>query len=487
MNDELNKLDSKMVLHFFHEISQIPRESKHEQQISDWLVSFAKERNLEVVQDDSLNVIIKKPATSGMEDAPTVALQGHMDMVCEKTKDSTHNFATDPIEWVIKGDMIYANNTTLGADNGIGVAYALALLDAKDIVHPALEVLITSDEETGMSGAHGLDTKDLKAKVFINIDCEEEGKFFLSCAGGNETRISIPVSFNACEGTLVNIEVTGLLGGHSGLEIIKDRANANKLLGRFLNMIAEKNVDFGIIEANGGSKMNVITRDCDAKIVIKESDYSIVEQQVTIINQALKDEYTPQDPDAKIIITKKEAGSYQAMSSEDSLKVVDALVLIPNGPTTYSKYIDGLVQTSSNVGVLVTNENSVELVTALRSSVMSQKAELVEKHNVLGKVIGAKVTSGSFYPAWPFNVNSRIKDIFLETYKQCFNEDGEIVAIHAGLECGIFKEKMDPNVDFISFGPNMSDVHTAVEHVSISSIEKNWLFLKAVLENTKNY
>lgn len=485
--DELKKLDSNRVFHFFHEISQVPRESKKEQAISDWLKNFAVERGLEVIQDDVLNVIVKKPATPGMEKAPTVILQGHMDMVCEKTKDSNHNFDTDPIEWVIKGDMIYANNTTLGADNGIGVSYGLALLDSTDIPHPALEVLFTVDEETGMTGAHGLHAEDLDGKVFINIDSEEEGQFFLSCAGGNETRISIPVTFSKAEGTLVNIDIDGLLGGHSGMEIIKDRANASKLMGRFLNMLTENNVDFRLVAVNGGSKMNAITRDSNAKIVIKDTDYTIVEEQVKVLNAALKAEFTPQDSDAKVVATKNETGSFDAMSKEETLNVINGLVLVPNGPTTYSKYIENLVQTSSNLGIVETTDKSVDLVSGLRSSVMSQKAELVEKHNTVGRTIGATVTNSSFYPAWPFNAESRIKDIFVETYKKLFDEEGAIVAIHAGLECGLFKEKMSEDVDFISFGPNMYDVHTAEEHVSISSIDKNWKFIKAVLAEMNNY
>ncbi|MDF9866510.1 dipeptidase D [Bacilli bacterium PM5-3] len=485
--DRFNKLESKKVFDFFYEISQIPRESKKEEKISNYLKKFAQERNLWVKQDEVKNIVIKKEGTGKLKDAQPVVLQAHMDMVCEKGKDSKHNFDTDPIEWVIKDDFIYANDTTLGADDGIGVAYALALLDDDNIVHPPLEVVLTMDEETGMTGANNLDVKDLDGKIFINIDTEEEGRFYLSCAGGNDTQINIPVAFREYEGLLVDIEVSGLVGGHSGLEIIQERANASKVMGRFLNMLAMDNIKFNLVEINGGSKINAITRDCNAKIIIDEKDFSKIEAFIKQLNEDLKIEYTPQDPDAHISATKKENNKYQAMNLEDSLRVVYALVLIPYGPFTRSQYIEDLVQTSANIGVVETQENNVLLASALRSSVVSQKQALIEQYEVLAKLIGANVESGSFYPAWPFNDKSKIKDLFVREYKKLFNKEPEIVAIHAGLECGLFKEKMSSDVDFISVGPDIFGAHTAEERLSISSTERTWKLLKEVLASIDEY
>ncbi|MEG0284190.1 MAG: aminoacyl-histidine dipeptidase [Erysipelotrichales bacterium] len=485
--EQFKNLESSKVFDFFHEMSQIPRESKKEEKISNYLKKFAEDRNLWVEQDGENNIIIKKEATASMKSAPTVILQAHMDMVCEKGKDSTHNFDEDPIEWVIKDDYIYANDTTLGADNGIGACFALALLDSSDIEHPALEVVVTTDEETGMTGANFLDTSILDGKIFINIDSEEEGLFFLSCAGGNDTRISIPVNFEMVQGELIEVDVTGLLGGHSGMEIIKERANASKVIGRYLNVLTDNDIDFNLVEVHGGSKMNAITRDAHAKIVVNDGNLAKMEELAEQLRHDLKAEYTPQDPDATINITKKDVGEFNAMSLESSLRVVAGLVLVPFGPQSFSQVMDNLVQTSSNIGVVETTDSSVEFLSGLRSSVTSQKQELVEVHNVIARLIGADIKHGSFYPAWPLDPNSRIKEVFLDTYKDLFNEDATVEAIHAGLECGIFKEKMGEDVDFISFGPNMYDVHTAEEHVSISSIDKNWKFFKKMLANLNNY
>ncbi|MDR1782404.1 MAG: aminoacyl-histidine dipeptidase [Bacilli bacterium] len=487
--DFYKNLDSAKVFECFKLISDVPRESKKEQKISDFLVNWAKERNLEVIQDEVLNVIIKKDGIGSLKDAQPVIVQAHMDMVCEKAKDSNHNFDTDPIEWVVKGDELYANNTTLGADNGIGLAMGMALLDTNDIDLPPLEVVATVDEETGMTGAHNLDCSQLKGKIFINGDSEEEGLFYLSCSGGNDTTIDIPVTFEDVEGLVVELDVTGGLGGHSGLEIFKERSNANKVMGRFLNILSEKEIAFNIIEINGGSKINVITRDNHAKIVIDEANFALVEEAAKTLNTALADEYNPQDKDVHVEVKKIGQNKVKAINANDSLRVVYGLVLVNYGPTHHSQFLKDLIQTSSNPGVIKTEveNNKVIIKSSLRSSIISQKQALVEQFNAIGKVIGANVTSSSFYPAWPYNENSKIKDLFVKEYKKLFNKDGEIVAIHAGLECGLFKEKMPAETDFISFGPTILGAHTAEEHVNIPSVERNYKLLKAVLQNIKEY
>lgn len=487
--DFYSNLESAKVFECFKLISDIPRESKQEQKISNFLVAWANERNLEVIQDETLNVIIKKDGTGTLKAAQPVIIQAHMDMVCEKGKDSEHNFATEPIEWVVKGDELYANNTTLGADNGIGLAMGMALLATDDIDLPPLEIVATVDEETGMTGAHNLDCSLLKGKIFINGDSEEEGLFYLSCSGGNDTTIDIPVTFEDVDGLVVDLAVTGGLGGHSGLEIFKERANANKVMGRFLNVLSEKEIPFNIIDIKGGSKINVITRDCNATIVVAEENMSVIEKCVQELNKALADEYNPQDKDVHLEIAKGTNKKVKAITFSDSLRVVYALMLVNYGPTHHSQFLKDLIQTSSNPGVIVvdTANSKVVIKSSLRSSIISQKQALIEQFDVIGKVIGAKVTSSSFYPAWPYNENSRIKDLFIKEYHNLFHKDAKVVAIHAGLECGLFKEKMPADTDFISFGPTIQGAHTAEEHVNIPSVERNYRLLKAVLQNINDY
>jgi len=484
---QFDNLESKKVFEFFEAINQVPRVSKHEKEISDFLVAWAKERNLTVHQDDAFNVIIIKDGQGKLKDAQPVILQGHMDMVGEKGKNSKHDFFKDPIESVVKDGKIYANDTTLGSDDGIGVAYAMALLDDKELDLPPLEVIITTDEETGMSGAMAIDVSMLKGKIFINIDNEEEGVFCLSCAGGNDTRLNIPVTFEDVSGTCLELEVTGGLGGHSGVEIDKQRANSNKVMARYLNLFIENEIKFNLIEINGGTKFNAITRDTLAKVVVDEKDIPKIKELIETINKDLKTEYTPQDPDVHVVLLKEEKVSTKAMTLQDSLRVVNALELIPNGIISYSQYIPGLVQTSTNIGILETKDNVVSLASALRSSVISEKQALIEKFSALGKMVGAEVVSGSFYPAWAFNPDSRIKELFVKEYKRLFDKEPVVQAIHAGLECGLFKEKMGDDVDFISFGPTIEGAHTNVENLDIGSADRSYKLLVAVLQDINSY
>lgn len=476
-----DNLEAKRVFEIFEEINSVPRCSKKEQKISAWLEDWAKQRGLSVEKDDAMNLVIRKKGTLGLENSKPVIIQAHMDMVCEKTKESNHDFDNDPIEMYIKDGRIYAKETTLGADNGIGLAFALAALEDDSIKHPPLEVVVTSDEETGMSGAMAFDTSNLEGKTFINVDSEEEGLFYMSCAGGNGTTLILPVNREIVVGKMLEVEAVGFLGGHSGLEIDQDRANAAKVMGRYLNILIENNIKYYIVDINGGSKSNAIAREMLAKLVIATDDIPAIEKITEELNHALKDEYTPQDPDVHLVLNIKEEDEYNAMNLESSRKVVYYLVLTPYGPTHYSKYIEGLVQTSANIGVVRSEDNEVVFESALRSSIISQKQAVIEQINVIGRVLEAEVVSTAFYPAWPYNADSKIKDIFLESYEELFNEKGEIVAIHAGLECGLFKEKMGEEVDFISFGPDITGAHTVEESLSIDSTERNWKLFKKVL------
>lgn len=477
----LDNLKPTKVFSFFEEITKIPHESGNEKAISNFLVNFAKERNLEVVQDDELNVIIKKPATPGYENVSPVIIQGHMDMVCEKNKDTKHDFEKDPLELRIVEDYVYANGTTLGADNGIAVAYGLAVLDSKDIPHPALEVLITTGEETGMYGAIAVDPKNLDGKILLNIDSEEEGIFLVSCAGGVTNYVTINNQWENTNNPGLKLEIKGLRGGHSGMEIIKQRGNANKLMGRLLNSIS-KEVQFNIAHISGGAKNNAIPREAE---VILTADNTSIEKIKNIANNTInifKEELRVEDPDVKLEIS--EAKADKQLNCEVTKSIVNFLNLMPNGIQTMSKDIEGLVESSLNLGVISFSEEKVIFESAIRSSVKTLKNEIVDRVETLSKLVGAEMTNDSDYPEWQYEPNSKIRDICIQTYKEITGEEPKVDAIHAGLECGLLKEKM-PDVDMISFGPNLYDVHTPQEHMSITSVQNVWEFIQRLLKNIK--
>lgn len=478
-------LEPKKVFSFFKEISSIPRESYHEKAISDYLVNFAKERNLEVFQDEKLNVIIRKNATIGYENSIPVIIQGHMDMVCEKTNDSNHDFRKDPIEFKIKDGCLYANNTTLGADDGIAVAYALAILDSDDIAHPALEVVVTTSEETGMDGAMALDTARLTGKRLINIDSEVYGEFLVGCAGGINTKVDFNIEKKAFEGQAVEIEVDGLLGGHSGIEINKQRANANKILGRVLNEI-RKNVTFNIISISGGSKHNAIPRKSNVVLAIKNTDDINVIKN--IINECLitfKEEYRNTDPNLSIKFDRIQNTDINDEFSDSLTKnIINFLVSVPDGVQNISTDINGLVQTSLNIAVIDMKTDNIEIIISIRSSLGSLKHEIFEKLNIIAQLCEAKCIKVSEYPEWQYQADSDLRSICINTFKDLFKEEPKINLIHAGLECGLFKESMK-DTDMISFGPDIMDAHTPTEHMNLETAKKCWEFTLKVLENLK--
>ncbi|WP_427340147.1 aminoacyl-histidine dipeptidase [Caloranaerobacter sp. DY30410] len=485
MNYVLGTLEPKAVFKYFEEISRIPRGSGNEKKISDYLVSFAKNHNLEVIQDDALNVIIKKGGTLGYESSPTVILQGHMDMVCEKDKEVEHDFEKDPLKLRVDGDFVRATGTTLGADNGIAIAYCLAILESNDIPHPPLEVVFTTEEETGMGGASALNPSNLKGKILINIDSEEEGKLLVSCAGGVRTRIILPIVKIQVDEKLntYRIKVKGLKGGHSGMEIDKGRGNANKLMGRVLKDI-QKTLKFYLANISGGAKMNAIPREAEAAILINPEDEQKLNEKIKYWNEILSNEFKSSDPDVNVELEKLNDNIDSVFSIETTEKVVDLLVMIPNGIQTMSMEIKGLVQSSTNLGVVAVKDNEVVFESAVRSSVRSLKYDIVSQTETVAKVIGAKFVTESDYPEWQYNPNSYIRKVFVKVYKDLYGKEPEITAIHAGLECGLFKEKLG-DIDMISFGPNMYDVHTPNEHLSISSTKRTWDYLLAVLREIK--
>lgn len=471
-------IEPKKVFDFFYEINQIPRCSNHEQKISDYLYNFAKERNLDVTQGDALNIIIRKKASPGYENSEPVIIQGHMDMVCVKEDGVSHDFSKDPIDMVIDGDFLKANGTTLGADDGIAVAYALAILDG-DYKHPELEVLITTAEETGMDGAMAIKEGMLKGKKLLNIDSEEEGEFLVSCSGGSNFNTIFDIKREKFDGKSIEISISGLQGGHSGQEIIRQRANSNILMFRILNEI-RKEMEIRIIGVKGGSKHNAIPNNTSAKITCENSEKakSIVEKMAEIF----RNEYRVEEK--TINVECKDIENSIPMDKVSTNNIIDFFMSIPNGVISMSKDMDNLVQTSLNNAVIITEDNHLSLETSVRSSSETELDMMLDKLEIIGKNLGAETMRISRYPGWEYEEDSTLRDICVKTYEELFNEKAKLSAIHAGVECGLLK-KVLPDCLMISYGPNMYDVHSPRERLSISSTEKIWKFTLKLLENLK--
>ena len=483
MRNVLKDLNPSLVFKYFEELSQIPRGSYNEQEISDYLVNFAKKLNLEVVQDEHLNVIIRKPATPGYENCPGVILQGHMDMVCEKNKDVNHDFEKDPIKLRIVDDMIYASGTTLGADNGIAVAMSLAVLASNDLQHPDLEVLVTTNEEAGMTGTKGLDGDLLKGKYIINLDSEEEGYLLVSCAGGNRSYVSLPLTYKNIDDNkqAFLVEVKGLLGGHSGMDIVKQRANSNVVMGRILNSL---NLDFDLVEVNGGSKNNAIPRECEAIVVVNKDQADTLKANVSKIEEILKHEFKTTDPGLQVIVSETTAD--KVITDDCKSKAILLLNFIPNGIQTVSKDIEGLVESSSNLGVVKTTDDTMTFESAVRSSVATLRENLNAKTKMLCDTVNAKFENTDGYPAWEYAKDSKLEHICIDVYEKLTGKKPIITAIHAGVECGLLLDKMK-GAQAISMGPNMFEVHTPNEHLSISSVQNVYDYLLAVLKAMNQY
>ena len=482
---KIDNIKYERIFYHFEEINKIPRGSGNEKAISDYLLNFGNNLGLVSIQDDALNIIIKKPASKGYENAPTVIIQGHMDMVCEKNNDTVHDFTKDPIKLVVKGDYIYADGTTLGGDDGIAVAYAMAILEDNTLEHPAIEVLITTDEEAGMSGAMAIQPEHLDGKIVLNLDSEEEGKLLVSCAGGIRTKSTLPIKWvDRKEGTKdYTIEVKGLKGGHSGVDINQGRGNSNKIMARVLKRISNE-VSLNLVSLNGGSKKNAIPREDVAVISINSNDKDKLFKVVETVEAELKEELRVKDPDVTVIVSEKSSEAAKIFDDETSYKTVDLLYLYPNGVNTMSSEIEGLTESSTNIGVVTTTENAVEYDSAVRSSVLSLRDEIVERNKCTTEALGGTFSSNAGYPAWPYRVDSPIRDLCKDIYVRMYGKEPEIVAIHAGVECGLFKEKLG-DLDMVSFGPDIFDIHTPDEHMSISSVERTWEYLLEILKEIK--
>lgn len=483
---KIEELINNSFFRFFKEISDIPRESGNEKEISDYLVKFAKDRNLEVIQDEYLNVVIKKKATKGYDHIPAVILQGHMDMVCVKIKESNHNFEKDPLCLQIKGDMIYATDTTLGSDDGVAVAYSLSILDSDNLKHPALEVVMTTEEETTMSGAMNLDTSILDGKIMINLDSNRDDELLVSSTGGINTISSIDIEWIDTPDNYFPYEicVTGLIGGHSGEEIHKERGNANKIIARILDNIKSK-YDIHIANILGGTSSNAIAREANAVIYIKGDDSNVI-GLVNKISNKIKDELMISDKDLSISIKSINKKIDKVFSKNTSSKLIDLLVLIPNGVQSMSLSVEGLVESSNNLGTIRTNKEKIDVECETRSCVKSKMKEIQCKIEKISKLLNFKYLVRNPYPEWNYNSNSMIQNVFKDSYKELLGDDVKIQAVHAGLETGVFIEKM-PYLDIISYGPNAYELHNPKEHMNITSCFKTWDVLAKTLENTIDY
>lgn len=475
----LENLEPKSVFGFFEQMSAIPHGSGNTKAVSDWLVSFAKERNLEYYQDELNNVIIIKEATPGYENGEPIILQGHMDMVCEQAPDCTKDMAVEGLDLGIDGDTVYAKGTTLGGDDGIAVAMCLAVLDAEDLPHPRVEAVFTVDEETGMYGAIDIDVSPLKARRLLNIDSEDEGVFTVSCAGGNISRCTLPVSRADFEGEALTITVDGLQGGHSGIEINKGRANSNMIMGRILCAIRNK-TDLRIISVVGGQKDNAIPNCTVANIMVANAEAA--RTICAEMDTDLKAEYVTTDSGISVHVETGKAAS--AMDEATTSKAICMLTCLPNGIQVMSADIDGLVQTSLNLGVLTTEENKMIASFCVRSSVESQKVMVVDRLKVLMGMLGGSVDVQGDYPGWAYQQESPLRDLLVEVFDEQYGHKPKVEAIHAGVECGMFVGKM-PGLDCVSIGPDLRNVHTFRERMYISSVQRTWKLLVEVLKRMK--
>lgn len=471
------------VFHYFAEICKVPRPSKKEEKIIAYLQAFGKKHNLETLTDEVGNVLIKKPATPGMENRKTIVLQSHVDMVCEKNNDVQHDFLNDPIETEIDGEWLKAKGTTLGADNGIGVATELAILADDTIAHGPLECLFTIDEETGLTGAFALKEGFMNGDILLNLDSEDEGELFIGCAGGIDTvaqfayqEVDVPAGYFCCK-----VQVKGLKGGHSGGDIHLGRGNANKILNRFLSQTLKK-YDMYLCEIDGGNLRNAIAREAHAVIALPEADKHAVRADLNIFAAEVQAEYNVTDSDLQLLM-ESEAPRAKAIDKDTTKRLLQAIYAVPHGVYAMSQDIPGLVETSTNMAsVKMKPGNIIRIETSQRSSTASSKRDMNTMVRTVFEMAGAEVSSGEGYPGWKPNPHSEILEIATASYKRLFGVDAKVKAIHAGLECGLFLDKY-PTLDMISFGPTLQGVHSPDERMLIPTVQKFWDHLLDILKN----
>ena len=501
----LENLEPKKVFHYFEEICNIPHGSRNTKQISDYLVDFAKAHGLTYYQDELNNVIIIKEASKGYENAEPVIIQGHMDMVCEKDVDCDIDFERDGLRLVLEDGVISADGTTLGGDDGIAVAIALAILNADDIPHPPIECVFTVDEEIGMLGAAAIDCSPLKSRIMLNLDSEDEGYLLVSCAGGACATCHIPVEYENAEDDhlVVKIIVEGLTGGHSGVEIIKQRANADKQLARLLYNIG-RDVPYRLISIQGGLKDNAIPNKAEAYVGIDPEDVDNFVKSAEKNENILRHEFGNTDPELVVKVEtdlSDDLGSYnnaddvqndmygrtminRVMTEKSSDIVIRSLMMMPNGIQKMSNDIEGLVQTSLNLGILNTTEDEVTASFSVRSSVQSEKENLIDQLRCVSVSAGGSLEVQGDYPAWEYRHDSPLRDIMVDVFEEQYGRKPVIQAIHAGVECGLFAGKM-PGLDCVSFGPDMKNIHTSRESMDVASVQRTWMYTLGILQRLK--
>lgn len=473
----LNQLEPKKVFQFFEEICKIPHGSGNLGEICEYCVHFAEERGLKVMRDDADNIIIWKEASPGYEGKEPVILQGHLDMVCEKTAESNHDFKKDALQLYVEDGFVKAKNTTLGGDDGIALGMILALLDENDVPHPPIEAVFTADEETGMGGAKALNLQLLKGRKLINIDSEEEGVLTVGCAGGVSCHTSFPMDFSGRQGNVFQVVICGLKGGHSGSEIDRQRANALKLVGRFLYETMQSTKIF-LIDAKGGGKENVIASR--AEIVVMAEDPDVFKDTADRMYSIWKEEYAEEEPGLMVQIENQGYITANTISEDMTEKIVYYLMAAPDGPMGYNRSLPGQVETSLNHGIMAVRDGYLTIDTLVRSSVGSKKMELAKRLEILSKLCGATFLADNEYPGWAYKKQSSLRDLMVKTYCELFGTDPKVLTIHAGLECGLFMDKKK-DLDCVSFGPDILDIHSVKERLSIESVERSYRYLKAVL------
>ncbi|HPA13824.1 MAG TPA: aminoacyl-histidine dipeptidase [Desulfobacterales bacterium] len=473
------------ILDIFHKISGIPRCSTNEERIGQWLEQWGKNNGFTVRKDHAGNLVINIPATPGSEDKPGIVLQGHMDMVCEKTPDSDHDFSKDPIRIIHEGDWLKADKTTLGADNGIAIGIALAIAADDTIAHPTLELLFTVDEESGLTGANRMESGFIHGRILINIDSEDEGVFTVGCAGGEEIRILLPLNFSSIPDGFKFYELTahGIRGGHSGIDIHKNRANANKILARALDL-AIHSLPIRLVSFKGGKAHNAIPREAEAVIACDPAQFPLLQDGIRKFEQTAREEYALTERTLAFSLSETKAGAFdgRVLTPQDTRRVFDLLLALPDGVSRMSPEIEGLVETSNNLATVEIKENFLSILSSQRSCVPSRLKEIGSKIKAIASLAGAAAKSGNAYPPWQPEMTSPLLKRCEKTYQQLFNRNPEVKIIHAGLECGIIGSKY-PGMDMISIGPTIKNPHSPDEKLFIPSIAPVRNFIAELLES----
>ncbi len=483
---EIIHAKTKEVLKWFEEITKIPRCSKHEDKIAAWLMDWAKENNFPVKTDKVKNIAIKVPASAGFENSPTVVFQGHMDMVCEKTPDSDHDFSKDPIKLIYDGDWLTADKTTLGADNGIAIAMAMAIALDDEVGHGPLELLFTVDEETGLTGANELEPGFIDGKILINIDSEDEGVFTVGCAGGANTYSTVHFETEAASADLKQFKIVagGMKGGHSGIDIALEKANAIKVMGRALDQLLKNDVNLKVADISGGSAHNAIPRDSEAVVYFPAADQEKVKSIITETQKTLNTEFNNTDPDLALSI-KENNGTYNKVSTADGSKtIVDFIFAFPHGVNKMSTDIKDLVETSNNFANINIENGKVKTLSSQRSSMVSQIEALSDSVESVARLAGGEANTSDGYPPWPPNMDSKLLAKSTALYEKLYNKKPVVEVIHAGLECGIIGDKY-PGMDMISIGPDLRNPHSPDEKVHVGAIGQVLDFIIALLKELK--